>query len=78
MRESIRPIDIGLCLSGGGARAIAFHLGCMKALDEAGLLDRVTAISAVSGGSVLAALYCRRLESFGDVDRRATGTPLAG
>ncbi len=47
-----------LALSGGGARAMAFHLGTLRALHRAGLLKRVSTISAVSGGSVLAALYC--------------------
>ncbi len=37
---------------------MAFHLGCLKALHEAGLLDQVSVISSVSGGSVIAALYC--------------------
>lgn len=49
---------MALALSGGGARAIAFHLGCMRALYKAGLLAQVRTISSVSGGSVLAALYC--------------------
>src|SRR4051812_39659144 len=49
---------IALALSGGGSRAIAFHLGCLRALHAEGILDRVQVISAVSGGSVLAALYC--------------------
>ncbi|MBO79811.1 patatin-like phospholipase family protein [Citromicrobium bathyomarinum] len=53
-----RP-DIGLALSGGGSRAMAFHLGCLRALHDEGLLDQVATISAVSGGSVLAALYCQ-------------------
>lgn len=49
---------IALALSGGGSRAMAFHLGCLRALDRAGLLSRIVVISSVSGGSVLAALYC--------------------
>ncbi|MGU3544428.1 patatin-like phospholipase family protein [Methylobacterium sp. A52T] len=49
---------IALALSGGGSRAAAFHLGTLRALRATGLLDRVATISAVSGGSVLAALYC--------------------
>jgi NTE family protein len=48
---------IGLALSGGGSRAIAFHLGCLRALHDRAVLDQVSVISAVSGGSVLAALY---------------------
>jgi NTE family protein len=49
---------VALALSGGGSRAIAFQLGCLRALHDVGLLQRVSTISAVSGGSVLAALYC--------------------
>src|SRR5690242_2053987 len=48
---------IGLALSGGGARAIAFHLGCLRALDELGLLRQVSVLSTVSGGSVIGAAY---------------------
>jgi NTE family protein len=48
---------IGLALSGGGARAIAFHLGCLRALKHLGLLDRVSVLSTVSGGSVIGAYY---------------------
>src|ERR1700694_5116384 len=70
MDEGPRPL-IGLALSGGGSRAMAFQLGCLRALDEAGILGRVRVISAVSGGSVLAALYCTRTESFADFERRA-------
>lgn len=56
---------IALALSGGGSRAMAFHLGCLRALRDAGLLDRITVISSVSGGSVLAALYCHTPGDFG-------------
>lgn len=49
---------IGLALSGGGSRAIAFHLGCFKTLNYYGLLDKIDMISSVSGGSVIAGAYC--------------------
>jgi NTE family protein len=48
---------IGLALSGGGSRAIAFHLGCLRALNKLGLLQRVDVLSTVSGGSVIGACY---------------------
>jgi len=48
---------IGLALSGGGSRAMAFHLGCLRALNELALLDRVSALSTISGGSVIGAYY---------------------
>ncbi len=46
---------LGLCLSGGGLRATFFHLGAIHALRDLGLLQRVTQIASVSGGSILAA-----------------------
>ncbi|HZZ78450.1 MAG TPA: patatin-like phospholipase family protein, partial [Gemmataceae bacterium] len=48
---------IGLALSGGGSRAIAFHLGCLRALHDDGLLNRVSVLSTISGGSVIGAYY---------------------
>src|SRR4051794_35217429 len=47
--------NIGLALSGGGFRASLYHLGLVRFLRDAGILPRVTHITAVSGGSVLAA-----------------------
>src|SRR3982751_982699 len=46
---------IGLALSGGGFRATLYHLGLVRFLRDAGVLPRVTHITSVSGGSVLAA-----------------------
>lgn len=46
---------LGLCLSGGGYRAMLFHLGALLRLNEAGLLARVDRVSSVSGGSITAA-----------------------
>lgn len=56
--------NVALALSGGGSRAIAFHLGCLRALHKNGILQNVAAISSVSGGSVLAALYCHHPGDF--------------
>src|SRR3954454_2757612 len=46
---------IGLALSGGGFRASLYHLGLVRFLRDSGVLPRVTHITSVSGGSVLAA-----------------------
>lgn len=46
---------IGLALSGGGFRATLFHLGVIRYLRDNGLLDMVTDIASVSGGSILGA-----------------------
>lgn len=64
-----RARNIGIALSGGGSRAIAFHLGCLRALRDRGVMDRVQVISAVSGGSVIAAMYAYSQGSFADFDR---------
>jgi len=50
-----KPQDgIALCLSGGGYRAMLFHLGALWRLNEFGYLKKVTRISSVSGGSITA------------------------
>lgn len=50
------PADgTGLSLSGGGYRAMLFHLGALWRLNDAGLLTRLDRISSVSGGSITAA-----------------------
>ena len=41
-----------LCLSGGGFRAAAFHLGAVRRINELGLLSGLRAFSAVSGGAL--------------------------
>lgn len=47
---------IALCLSGGGYRAMIFHLGVLWRLNEFGYLSRLDRISSVSGGSITAAM----------------------
>jgi NTE family protein len=63
--------DIGLALSGGGFRAAAFHLGCLRALYDRDLLHRVQVISGVSGGALLAALWAYGPAEFGAFDELA-------
>lgn len=53
-------VQLGLALSGGGSRAAVFHLGVLKRLAAGGLLENVSAISSVSGGSIAAALVFTR------------------
>lgn len=65
-----RPQNVGLALSGGGSRAIAFHLGCLRALHDLDLLSRVQVISSVSGGSVIAAMYAYFNEPFQEFETR--------
>src|SRR5713101_3107047 len=45
---------VALCLSGGGYRAMLFHLGALWRLNQFGLLKKLVRISSVSGGSITA------------------------
>lgn len=62
--------QLALALSGGGSRAMAFHLGCLRALNDLGVLQRVSTITSVSGGSVVGALYCSEPGDFDAFERR--------
>lgn len=56
---------IALCLSGGGYRAMLFHVGTLWRLNEAGYLPTLNRISSVSGGSITAGVlgfHWRELE----------------
>lgn len=53
MKSNIR---IGLSLSGGGVRAMAFHSGVLRWLAETRQLESISHISSVSGGSLLVGL----------------------
>ena len=69
----VAPLDkrIGLSLSGGGSRAVAFHLGTLRALEDLKLLDEIEVISGVSGGSVMTGLVGYTEAPFADIDRNA-------
>jgi len=45
---------LGLCLSGGGYRAMLYHLGALIRLNELGLLADLQEVASVSGGSIIA------------------------
>lgn len=60
---------IGLAMSGGGYRAMVFHVGALWRLLEAGILAKTARISSVSGGSITAgvlALAWPKLMAAGD------------
>lgn len=52
--EDKPELGIALCLSGGGYRAMVFHLGALTRLNELGYLPRFARVSSVSGGSITA------------------------
>lgn len=70
-------LKIGLTFSGGGYRAAAFHLGVLTYLDslpvgDHSLLNHVTALSTISGGTITGLRYMLGLargESVGKVYR---------
>ncbi len=60
--QKLRPVAEGaprvaVCFSGGGTRAASCSMGALRALRELGLLEKVDALSTVSGGGWAGALY---------------------
>lgn len=52
--KSVSEEGIALCLSGGGYRAMLFHTGSLWRLYDSGVLQRISQVSSVSGGSITA------------------------
>ena len=55
-----RYAGAGLCLSGGGYRAMLFHVGALRRLHETGALSALNRIASVSGGSLTAAVLAQQ------------------
>ena len=63
-KEAISPVEtdeperlepgVALCLSGGGYRAMIFHVGAIWRLNELRYLPKLDRVSSVSGGSITA------------------------
>lgn len=62
-KDNTKSIEIALTLSGGGYRASIFHIGVLSYLyhlrldDGSRLLDHITVMSTVSGGTITGMLY---------------------
>ena len=56
---------MALSLSGGGYRAMLFHLGALWRLNELGSLRGLKRISSVSGGSITAAMLGLKWDRLG-------------
>ena len=54
---------VGLCLSGGGYRAMLFHVGALWRLNELGWLARLSFVSSVSGGSITAGVLAAKWQA---------------
>jgi NTE family protein len=71
--EDVPPSPaVGLCLSGGGYRAMLFHLGVLWRLNEAGWLPRLDRVSSVSGGSITSGVLGLAWSEL-DFDERGVG-----
>jgi len=66
---------IALCLSGGGYRAMMFHLGALTRLNEFGYLGLLDRISSVSGGSITAGVLALHWNRLGVQDNVAAPAP---
>lgn len=65
-------LPVGICLSGGGYRAAAFHLGALSYLHHLGWEKNLRMLSTVSGGTFVGARYAVSQvagESFGEFFR---------
>lgn len=70
------PADgVGLCLSGGGYRAMLFHVGALWRLMDAHKLPAVTRVSTVSGGSITGAVLAL---AWDDIGRRGADAFMTG
>src|SRR3569832_1395754 len=63
---------LGLCLSGGGYRAMLFHLGTLWRLNEFALLPKIARISSVSGGSITSGALGMKWSSLNFVGEQAS------
>ena len=62
-KGSSRDPKLAVCLSGGGYRAMLYHVGALRRLNEFGFLGAVDRFSSVSGGSITAAVLARHWDS---------------
>lgn len=69
---------VGIALSGGGSRAMAFHLGCLRALHDRGVLNQAAVLSTVSGGSVIGAMYAYSDDTFDEFEQRVRAVLRTG
>lgn len=50
-------VKLGLCVSGGGTRALSFTLGVYRELWSLGIMNKLDCISSVSGGTWASAIF---------------------
>ena len=62
------PDSVGMCLSGGGSRALSCALGQLRALRHLGKLEQLHSISSVSGGTWANTLFSYLPDAIADDD----------
>jgi NTE family protein len=68
-----QPKGTALCLSGGGYRAMLFHVGVLWRLNQAAMITRLDRVSSVSGGSLTAGVLAQNWGALGyDKNKAAT------
>jgi NTE family protein len=78
LARAASPVDVGsqellevpaagvaLCLSGGGYRAMLFHIGALWRLNTLRYLPKLDRVSSVSGGSITAGILAMNWDSLG-------------
>lgn len=65
-----------LAMSGGGYRAMLYHIGALRRLNESGLLAEVAVVSSVSGGSITAGMLAKAWNGLEFVDRGTSASPM--
>ena len=70
-RANGRQVDTAVCCSGGGIRSATYCLGALQALAADGRMRAVDLVTAVSGGSYLAAAWALQAERASGASRPA-------
>ena len=55
--EIQQKLNVAICMSGGGNRAMSASMGQLRALENLGYLDKIRYLSCVSGGSWASTIY---------------------
>ena len=69
------PPRVGVCLSGGGQRACTSAIGFLDGLSQIGVLDCVSVVTCLSGGS-WALRYLSEPEEAGNPFRNTLNAPM--
>ena len=69
VKRAVPTAGYALSLSGGGYRAMLYHVGALQRLNDAGVLAELEVVSSVSGGSIAAGILARSWKQLRFVSR---------